>query len=97
VTLDRVRVMRTGRFKNYLEVVLGRPSLSLEVAFNSRYEPLTGAIGSLTAVAVAGYYGNVTGSQFLPLLATLSAFPAAFDGALCSCGPATTGGCSRIS
>jgi hypothetical protein len=89
--------MRTGHFKNFLEVVLGQLSHSLEVAFSSRYEPLTGAIGSLTAVAVAGYYGNVTGSLFLPLLATLSAFPAAFDGALCACGPATAGGRSRIS
>jgi hypothetical protein len=89
--------MRTGHFKNFLEVVLGQPSHSLEVAFSSRYEPLTGAIGSLTAVAVAAYYGNVIGSLFLPLLATLSAFPAAFDGALCACGPATTGGRSRIS
>jgi hypothetical protein len=69
--LDRVRVIRIGRFKKFLEVVFGQPSLPLEVAFDSRYEPLTRDAGFLTAVVIAGHHGDATGSMLLPLLAIL--------------------------
>jgi hypothetical protein len=80
--LNRVWVMRTGRFKKFLEVIFGRPGLSLETAFGSYYELLTGVTGFLIAITVIGHYGNATGSALLSLLATLSAFPGAFDGGL---------------
>jgi hypothetical protein len=89
-------VMRTGRFKKFPEVVFGQPSLPLEVTFDSRYEPLTGAVDFLTAVAVAGQYGNATGSALLSLLATHTAFPSAFDGGLGGHDSASVGGRSRV-
>jgi hypothetical protein len=89
--------MQTGCLKKLLKVVFGRPSLPLEVSFDSRYELLIGVVSFLIVVAVASHYGNVMGSTLLPLLAALSAFPGTFDGGLGGCGPATIGGCSRIS
>jgi hypothetical protein len=95
--LDKVRVMRTGHFKKFLKVVFGWPSLSLEITFGSRYEPLTGVVGFLTAVVIADHYGDATGSLLLSLLATLSVFHGAFDGNHGGRSPATASGCSRIS
>jgi hypothetical protein len=89
--------MQTGCFKKFLEVVFGRLSLSLEVTLGSRYEPLTGGIGFLTAVIVAGHYGNVMGSVLLLLLAARSTFHGAFDGGLDGRSPATAGGRSCVS
>jgi hypothetical protein len=60
--LDGVQVMQIGRFKELLEVVFGRLILSLEVTFGSRYEPVVGVVGFLIVVAIAGHYGNATGS-----------------------------------
>jgi hypothetical protein len=95
--LDKVRVMRIGHFKKFLKVVFGRPSLSLEITFGSRYEPLTGADGFLTAVVIADHYGDAMGSSLLSLLATPSVFPGAFDDNHGGCSPATAGGYSRVS
>jgi hypothetical protein len=69
-----VRVMWTGRFKKFLEVIYG----------------------FLTAVAITGHYGNVTGSVLLSRLATLSAFPSTFDSSLGGCSPANVGNRSRV-
>jgi hypothetical protein len=97
LVLDRVLVMWTCRFKKFHQVVFGRPSLPLEVTFGSCYEPLAGAVGFHTAVAIAGQYGNASGSALLPLRATLSAFPGAFVSGIGGRSPATASDCSRVS
>jgi hypothetical protein len=85
---DRVWVMWIGCFKEFLKVVFGHLSLSLEVTFGIGYELLTGVVSSLIVVAVAGHYGNVTGSALLPLFVALNAFDGGFRG----CGLTTIGG-----
>jgi hypothetical protein len=89
-----VWVMQTGRFKKFLELVFGWPSLPLEVTFGSRCKPLAGVIGllAIVVVAVASHHGTMMGSALLPLLAALSAFPGAFDGGLSGHCPAIAGG-----
>jgi hypothetical protein len=77
-------------------VIFGRLSLSLEVAFGSRYKLITRVVGSLIAVAVVGHYGNTTGSALLPLFAALSAFPSAFDDGLGGHELTTIGGRSYV-
>jgi hypothetical protein len=94
--LDRVRVTWIVRFKKFLEVVFGWPSLPLEVTFGSHYEPLVGAVSFLTAVVIASRYGNAMESALFPLLATLRVFPNAFDGGLGGSSPAAAGGRSRV-
>jgi hypothetical protein len=96
LVLDKVRVMQIGRFKKFLEVVFGRPSLPLEFAFGSRYEPLAGVVGFHTIVAVVGHYGDAMGSTLLTLLASLSTFPGAFDGGLGRHGSATSSDHFRV-
>jgi hypothetical protein len=96
LVFDRVWVMQIGRFKKFLKVVFGRSSLPLEVMFDGRYELLTGVVGSLIAVVVIGHYGNAMGSALLPLFATLSTFPGAFDGGLGGHGSTTVGDLSRV-
>jgi hypothetical protein len=88
--------MQIGRFKKFLKVVFGRSSLPLEVVFDGRYELLAGVVGSLIAVVVIGHYGNAMGSALLPLFATLSTFPGAFDGGLGGRGSTTVGDLSRV-
>jgi hypothetical protein len=88
--------MWTCRFKKFLEVVFERLSLPLEVVFDSRYESLAGVVAFCPAAAVAGHYGKAACSTLLPLLATLGAFPGAFNGALGGRDPAITGGCSCV-
>jgi hypothetical protein len=88
--------MKTGRFKKFLEVVFGQPSLTLEVAFGNRYELLTGVVGSLIAVPFADHYGNTMMSALLPLFATLSAFLGSFRGGLGGHSPTTIGGSSHV-
>jgi hypothetical protein len=88
--------MQIGHFKKFLKVIFRRPSLSLEMAFDSHHELLAGVTGFLNAVAITGHYGNATGLAFLSLLATLSAFPVAFDGGLGGCGPTIVGSRSRV-
>jgi hypothetical protein len=88
--------MRIGRFKKFLEVVFGWPSLTLEVTFDSRYELLTGVVSPLIVIVVAGHHGNAVGPVLLPLLATLGAFPSTINGGLGGCGPTIVGGRSLI-
>jgi hypothetical protein len=88
--------MQIGRFQKFLEVVFGRPGLSLEVTFGSRYELVTRVVDSLIVVAIAGHHGNTTVSTLLPLLAILSAFLGALHGGLGGRGPATIGSRSRV-
>jgi hypothetical protein len=88
--------MWTGRFKKFLEVVFGRPSLPLDVTFGSHYEPLVTAVGFLTAVFVASHYSNAMESALFPLLAALRVFPNAFDGGLGGSSLAAAGGRSHV-
>jgi hypothetical protein len=76
--MDKVWVVRTGRFEKFPEMIFGRSSLALEVAFDSRYALLTGVISFL----ITDKYGDMTRSLLLPLLATLSTFPGALGGGL---------------
>jgi hypothetical protein len=85
-------VVRTGHFEKFLEMIIGRPSLALEVTLGSRYALLIGVVGCLVAATIASYYGDVMGSPLLPLLAALSSIPGAFDGGLGGCGSATFSG-----
>jgi hypothetical protein len=89
-------MMWTYHFKKFLEVVFERRSLLLEAVFDSRYESLDGVVGFRPAATIAGHYGKVTCSVLLPLLATLGAFPGAFNGALGGRNPAITGGRSCV-
>jgi hypothetical protein len=74
--------METCLFKKFLEVIFGRPCLSLEVVFGSCHKIPAGVTGFLITVAVAGHYDSTMGSALLSLLATLSIFPGTFDGIL---------------
>jgi hypothetical protein len=67
-------------FKKFLEVIFRRPILSLEMAFDNRYELLAGVTGFLIAITVTSHHGNAMGSTLLSLLATLSAFPGGLGG-----------------
>jgi hypothetical protein len=90
--LNGVRVMWTGHFKKFLKVIFGRLSLSLEMAFSSRYELLARVTGFL----ITGHYGNEMGSALWSLLAILSAFLGAIDGGLGGCGPTIVGSRSHV-
>jgi hypothetical protein len=70
--------MWIDRFKKFLKVVFGQPSLPLEIAFSSHYKPLAEVVGFLPIIVVAGHYSKVTWSALLPLLVVLSALPGAF-------------------
>jgi hypothetical protein len=67
-----------------------------EVAFYSRYTLLTEIASFLVAAAVAGLYGNATGSLLLPFLAARSAFPGTLNGGLGGCGSAIISGCFHV-
>jgi hypothetical protein len=51
--------MRTGRFKKLLEVVLGRPSLPLEITFGNRYKSPVGVINFFSVIAIADHCSKV--------------------------------------
>jgi hypothetical protein len=89
-------MMQTSRYKKFLEVIFGRLSLSLEMAFDSRYELLAGITSFLIVITIMGHHCNATGSALLSLLATLSTFPGAFDGDIGGCGTAIVGSRSHI-
>jgi hypothetical protein len=89
-------MMQTSRFKKFLEVIFGRLSLSLEMAFDSRYELLAGITGFLIVITIMGHHCNAIGSALLSLLATLSTFPGAFDGGIGGCSTAIVGSRSHI-
>jgi hypothetical protein len=55
-------------------MIFGLSGLALEIAFGSCYAHLTGVVGSLIVVVVAGYYGNTTGGRFCPILPPLAPF-----------------------
>jgi hypothetical protein len=88
--------MRTGRLKEFLEVVFEWPSSQLKITFDSHYEPLAGVVGFCPTTVVTGHYSQVMWSVLLPLLATLSAFLGAFDLSLGRHGPTTTSGHSCV-
>jgi hypothetical protein len=84
--------MWTGYFKKFLELVFGRLVLPLEIAFDSRYELLTGVVGFLPTIAIANHYSEMMWSVLLPLLSTLSALSSAFDSGLSGRSPAAADG-----
>jgi hypothetical protein len=77
--------MWTSQFKKFLDMIFGRLSLSLEVAFDSCYELVAGVVVFLIAVPITGHHGNVTGPALLSLLPTLSAFVGGWVGAARPC------------
>jgi hypothetical protein len=88
--------MRTGHFKKFPEVVFGQPSLPLEIAFDSLYEPLARVVSFHPAAVVAGHYSKAMWPAFLSLLAALSTLPSTFDDGLGGRGPTTAGSRSHV-
>jgi hypothetical protein len=87
--LDGAWVVRTGRFKNLVEVVSGRLGVLHEVVFGSRHELLTEVIDFLLDVAVSGHCSQAMRSTFLPLFPILGTLSFAFDGDLDGRDPTT--------
>jgi hypothetical protein len=83
--------MQIGHFEKFLEMILGRPSLPLEITLGSRYALLTRVAGFFISAATIGCYDDATGLRLLALLAALNTFSGTLDGGLGGCGPATIG------
>jgi hypothetical protein len=89
--------MQTSRFKKFLEVVFGHPSLPLEITFGCRYIPHTRVIGFFPTLVVVGHCTPVTRSALLPLVAALSTSSSALVGVFSGCGLTTVRSRSHIS
>jgi hypothetical protein len=93
---EGVRMVRTGHFEKFLEMVPRLPCLALEVSLGSRDILFIGVIRFLVVVVATSCECDPPGMPLLPLLAALSAFLCVFDGGLGRCGMATTRGCFPV-
>jgi hypothetical protein len=73
-------VVWTGRFEKFLEMVLRRPRLALEVSFGGHDTLLATVAGFLTATAIANHYGDTSRMPLVPLLAALGTLPSTLTG-----------------
>jgi hypothetical protein len=95
--LDGVRVVRTGSFKNLLEVLFGWSGVPPEIVLSRRHELLVGVLDLIPEVAVVRHRGEMTWVALLPILPTLRALLGASDSDIGGCGLATTGGHTHFS
>jgi hypothetical protein len=93
---DRVWVVRTGGFKNLLEVVFGWYGALLEITLGSCYKLLVGVLNFLPGVAIVRCHGETTQVAVLPLLPALGALLGASDGDTGECGSATAPTSSKV-
>jgi hypothetical protein len=82
--------------EKFLKMIFGWPCLALEVTFGCHYALLIGVAGFLITAAIAGHYGDATGSSFQPFLATVGTFPGALNGGLGWCSSIIISGHARI-
>jgi hypothetical protein len=82
---DRVHMVRTGRFENFIKVFARLLRWMLEIVLGVHDILLVGAINLLVIVVVAGSSCDLLGAPLLPLLPPLVPFlaplPMALDGA----------------
>jgi hypothetical protein len=82
---DGIRMLRTGHFEKFLEVLTRLPYLALEVALSGCNILLVRAVHSLVVIIAAGSNRNPSRCHFCPFLLPLAPFLApllvALDGA----------------
>jgi hypothetical protein len=74
LVLDGVRVVRTGCFKDLLEVIFGPLGSSLEIAFDHCHKLIIGVVGILPDLVVAGQCSEAMWSMFFTIFPPLAPF-----------------------
>jgi hypothetical protein len=84
--------VRTGCFKNHLDVDFWQSGATLEKAFGGCQKLLVRYLNFLPGTAVVGHRSEAMRMVLLPLLSALRAHDSTSDGGIGGCGLATTDG-----